>query len=146
MLLLSLRKQLQARHKKPPEDRTTFDAIMLSTVSAEKDTDTDGYRNCTSIRVLTWRRSNKAPIVHRESIVICALHLRVAPVDVVSEGALVLVLVLADGAEERDVGLDVALEKVAARARPGPEVALAEEAHETGRRRHNRVGEGGRRP
>ena len=51
MLLLSLRKQLQARHKKPPEDCTTLDAIMLSTVSAEKDT--DSYRYSPSIRVLT---------------------------------------------------------------------------------------------
>ena len=85
-------------------------------------------------------------ILHSKSIVISALHLRVPAVNVVGEGALVLVLVLADGTEERDVRLHVALEKVAARARLGPEVALAEEAHETGRRRHDRVGEGGRRP
>ena len=35
MLLFSLRKQLQARHRKPPEDCTTLEDIMLSTVSAE---------------------------------------------------------------------------------------------------------------
>ena len=85
----------------------------------------------------------QAPILHSESIVVRALHLRVSAVNVVREGALVLVLVLADGTEERDVGLDVALEKVSTRARPGPEVALAEEAHETGPRRHDRVGERG---
>ena len=87
--------------------------------------------------------SIKTPIVHRESIVVRALHLGVAAVDVVGEGALVLVLVLADGAKKGDVGLDVALEKVAARARFGPEVALAEQAHEAGPRRHDRVGERG---
>ena len=77
-----------------------------------------------------------------------------AAVDVVGEGALVLVPVLAYRAEEGDARVDVSLEKVAAGARLRPEVALAEETHEAGPRLHDRVGErggsggggGGRRP
>ena len=41
MLLSEYTNLLQGRHRKPPEDSTTFVAITLATVSEEKDTERD---------------------------------------------------------------------------------------------------------